>query len=329
MTEAAQRGSAGRGRGRGGSGRSGPPTTKKSGAPPLPPPHVIEPTAAHAFSVVCCHPFCMSPEEYAADVLPRLAKAALDVSRVRFVFLQAPRRKISCYDGNPSERAWHDYLTDHGGDEGRPELEEEINGAHLATCRAQIHRAVDAEAAALAAAGGLRRVALMGESQGACVAADAAVTHRGPGAPAGVFCSYGQLYKPTPVATPSKKQAQLRFYAFHGAGDRCIAASLAMRSYAQLIDAGYRRVSIHVEPKLTHSQRSAAEDALLATALKDWGALDAPPPPPPERAPAPPAAERAPAAVAAATAVLAKPSADELVDGIARLDIERQASPES
>ena len=152
MPDAAQRGSAGRGRGRGGSGRSGPPTTKKSAAPPLPPPHVVEPTAAHAFSVVCCHPFCMSPEEYAADVLPRLAKAALDVSRVRFVFLQAPRRKISCYDGNPSERAWHDYLTDHGGDEGRPELEEEINGAHLATCRAQIHRAVDAEAAALAAA---------------------------------------------------------------------------------------------------------------------------------------------------------------------------------
>ena len=99
--------------------------------------------------------------------------------------------------------------------------------------------------------------------------------------------------------------------------------------HAQLIDAGYRRVAIHVEPKLTHSQRSAAEDALLATALKDWGALDAPPPPPPERAPAPPAAERAPAAVAAATTVLAKPSADELVDGIARLDIERQASPES
>ena len=189
--------------------------------------------------------------------------------RVRFVFLQAPRRKISCYDGNPSERAWHDYLTDHGGDEGRPELEEEINGAHLATCRAQIHRAVDAEAAALAAAGGLRRVALMGESQGACVAADAAVTHRGPGAPAGVFCSYGQLYKPTPIATPSKKQAQLRRLRLprrrRPLHRRLARDAIVRAAHRRRVPPGHRFTSSR--SSRTRSD-SAAEDALLATALE-------------------------------------------------------------
>ena len=37
------------------------------------------------------------------------------------MFLNAPKREISCYPGEtPVESAWHDYFTDHGGAGGRP-----------------------------------------------------------------------------------------------------------------------------------------------------------------------------------------------------------------
>ena len=59
--------------------------------------------------------------EYAEHVAKLTARAEL--GGVRFVFLQAPRRSVSCYDGS-EEWAWHDYYTDHGGDEGHHSEEE-------------------------------------------------------------------------------------------------------------------------------------------------------------------------------------------------------------
>ena len=163
--------------------------------------------------------------------------------RLKLVFLNAPEREVSCYgDERPRLQAWHDYFTDHGGDEGRPELEEEIDEAHVAWSRARIHAAIDAEVALLG--GDHSRVAVGGASQGCCMALDAALTH--PAVLGGVFASFGQVYACTlralraaPGGAASKRG--LRLVAFHGAGDRCIAASLAMRSYAQLIDLGFRR----------------------------------------------------------------------------------------
>ena len=67
---------------------------------------------------------------------------------LRFVFLTAPMREVSCYgDPKPEHHAWHDYWTDHGGDEGRPDIEEEIDSGQLDWTRQQVHAIMDAEAA--------------------------------------------------------------------------------------------------------------------------------------------------------------------------------------
>ncbi|KAH8060270.1 hypothetical protein JL720_13608 [Aureococcus anophagefferens] len=83
---------------------------------------------------------------------------------------------ISCYGPDkPTEAAWHDYFSDHGGAEGRPEIEEDIDLHDLAESRRLVHAAMDGEAARYG--GDYGRVALFGESQGGCTALDAATTH--------------------------------------------------------------------------------------------------------------------------------------------------------
>ena len=87
------------------------------------------------------------------------------------------------------------------------------------------------------------------------MAIDAALTH--PALLGGVFASFGQVYACTAralAAAPGGAAAKcgLRLVAFHGAADRCIAASLAMRCYADLVDLGFRcpMVCVHAIPSL-------------------------------------------------------------------------------
>ena len=49
-----------------------------------------------------------------------------------------------------------------------------------------------------------------------------------------------------------KKQNGQPIAAFIGAGDRCIGAGLAVRSFGRLLEAGYQKVRIDVEPDLKH-----------------------------------------------------------------------------
>ena len=83
---------------------------------------------------------------------------------------------------------------------------------------------------------------------------------------------------PTRTAAPGGAASKrgLRLVAFHGAGDRCIAASLAMRSYAQLIDLGFSALRLHLEPYLAHCESNEAESALLCDALASWGLVPRP-----------------------------------------------------
>jgi len=105
-------------------------------------PLVFGPTKGrpHLATVIVLHCFTWSGREMANHRLPRLRAAVprsvLDCCRI--VFLSAPNRPIACFDGK-MKHAWHDYYTDHGGIEGRPNLEEEINLDHLAWARAQVH----------------------------------------------------------------------------------------------------------------------------------------------------------------------------------------------
>ena len=110
------------------------------------------------------------------------------------------------------------------------------------------------------AAGGLRRVALMGESQGACVAADAAVTHRGPGAsPAST------AVRPC-VRTRRRLQRRARSRRSSdstpsGAGDRCIGRLARDAIGGSSSTPGTAASTSTSSASRTHSQRSAAEDA--------------------------------------------------------------------
>lgn len=184
------------------------------------------------------------------------------LAQTRVIFVTAPTRPISCY-GETCEPAWHDYLTDYGGKEGRPDLEEVINAKQLARMRGRIHEIICNEAAAYYE-GNVGRVALFGESQGGCVALDAALTMTQP--VAGVWSSFGMLYTCTPIKHAPEN---LRICAFHGAKDDTIAAELAVSSYARL--SNFTDLSIHVVPGLNHCQSSTVEIKLFKAALRKWG----------------------------------------------------------
>jgi len=93
-----------------------------------------------------------------------------------------------------------------------------------------VHAAIAREAAAV---GGTKNVFVLGESQGACVALDAALTYQVD--VGGVFASYGQLYSATPVLM---ERSALCVGAFVGAGDTQIAPQLSMSTYCRLFQSG-------------------------------------------------------------------------------------------
>jgi predicted alpha/beta-hydrolase family hydrolase len=101
----------------------------------------VEPTGPHKFTLVLLHGFTSSGAEFESGLLAPLAAHLPSpmMDQIRFVFLNAPLRRVSCYGHPaPSLAAWHDYFTDHGGDEGRPELEEQINVEQLKCSRRQV-----------------------------------------------------------------------------------------------------------------------------------------------------------------------------------------------
>lgn len=251
----------------------------------LPPPFVLQPSSAeaHHATVIMLHGFTSSGKQLASGWLPALARrlGKRQLATLKLVFLNAPVRVCSCYgDDKPRHPAWHDYYTDHGGDEGRPELEEEIDVAQLEWCREKIHSIIDEEAQLLG--GDYSRVAIGGASQGCCVALDVALTHER--TLAGCFASFGHVYSATAAHAPyPESRTALRIDAFHGAGDRTIALSLALRGYADLSDGGFGQMAVHVEPGLTHCEPSDAESLVFARALERWGLLDGAAGPPAER----------------------------------------------
>ena len=238
----------------------------------LPEQHIVGPKGKkHVASVIVLHGFTCNGKMLAGELLPQL-KDRLDTKHfngIKWVFLTAPKRNVSCYEGNPSENAWHDYFSDHGGEEGRPDIEEEIDVGQLKWSAAQVHSAIDAEAALFG--GDYGRVGVIGQSQGSCTALYSVLTHKD--LVAGVFCSIGQLYSHAPVP-PEKKD--LQFYSFNGAADDCIACCLSLRTYSRLLEAGYKHVRMHVEPHVGHEGSTDAEADLVAEALESWGLLGPP-----------------------------------------------------
>ena len=110
----------------------------------------------------------------------------------KYIFLNAPTRYISCYKKSrkPRHPAWHDYFTDYGGDGNEPNREEEIDVQQLVQIRAVVQKLVLEEIGRLG--GDPSRVAIMGHSQGGCVAYDVALSL--PVTIGGLFASRCHLY---------------------------------------------------------------------------------------------------------------------------------------
>ena len=149
----------------------------------------------------------------------------------------------------------------------------------MAWARERIHAAIDAEARlctlparrcppgplperagsslqAAALGGDYSRVAIGGASQGCCMALDAALTHRE--LLGGVFASFGHVYECTARLAPYPDgRDALLISAFHGAADECIAASLALRKYADLVRLPPLPDGDHPRPPRTFSEPSS------------------------------------------------------------------------
>jgi predicted esterase len=246
-------------------------------APAAPAPVVISPGAPHDATLLLLPGFTCSAESMAESWMPAISETLGDRGgRLKLVFLNAPEREVSCYgDERPRLQAWHDYFTDHGGDEGRPELEEEIDEAHVAWSRARIHAAIDAEVALLG--GDHSRVAVGGASQGCCMALDAALTH--PAVLGGVFASFGQVYACTAasrvrVATthpsPSPRRVGLGLLPPHLSPrpDQVYACTLRALGTAP----GGVRVRVRVKVRVKVRVRVS-----LTLTLTRWRGLQAPP----------------------------------------------------
>ncbi len=232
----------------------------------LKPSFIIEPMDTHCVTVIVLHGFSTSSRYMRANTIPALKKTfGKTLKQIKFVFLNAPDRKITCYDNTVSS-SWHDYLTDYGGSENLPYIEEQINNRHLEQIRNQIHQVIYEEAALFD--GDLGKIIMFGESQGCCVALDAALTMDE--TIGGIFASFGQVYNQTFVDmnTAIPTVSDLPIMAYHGAKDDCISASLALRSYAKLIDMGFHDIHIHVEPLLEHCHFHPTEMNCFAKFLK-------------------------------------------------------------
>ena len=156
-------------------------------------PMIVPPTAEHTHTMFLLHGFTANGEDLHRRWMSGLNKQMSDrLANVKFIFLNAPTRAISCYGkaSRPRHQAWHDYFTDHGGEDGLPDLEEEIDARHLAQARTAVRRRVMAEIEALG--GDPRRVALGGHSQGGCTAYDVALSL--PVTIGGLFASRCHLY---------------------------------------------------------------------------------------------------------------------------------------
>ena len=184
--------------------------------------------ATSAKTILFLHGFSSNGSEYRdkiSHVIPR------DLARHhRLVFPNARIRPISCYNG-ARYRSWHDYLTNYG-DDGVAQEEE------VADYEESIQDLLR-----------LRPSAVIGESQGACVAYEVGRRAQVP-----TIMMYGQRYSWFPKGPP------FRLSALVGMRDRVIPPVVSiplMPNYARI-----KRVN------QTHADMSGEAEAFLKAALR-------------------------------------------------------------
>ena len=171
--------------------------------------HISEPTGTHVCTIIALHGFTSNAQQF-RDKLEAVFPGAIK-QNARVLFPNAPLRAISCYDGR-KHRSWHDYFSNYG-DSGENK-EESIDVAQLDETSTEIGSMVCTERKRS------KHVWLLGESQGACVALDAAIRARAP-----VIMLYGQRY----TSTSTQSDATI-VYSFHGGHDTVIPSTIGIKS---------------------------------------------------------------------------------------------------
>ena len=210
------------------------------------------------------HGFTDDGENFFEELVSR---NVIDLNRTRVVSLTAPSRYVTVY--RAWDRAWYDYLSDHASS-GNPDQEESIGP--LTKIRSTLLGIVDDEVSRLW--GESRRVALLGHSQGGCVALDTALLYGRP--LGGVFAGHAHVTSST-IDALHRRTSRIKdsaistpVHAFHSISDDIIGWGMARKSYATLSQYLSNKVSISCACDVAHSHFCHEEDRAIREFLSSW-----------------------------------------------------------
>ena len=166
-------------------------------------------------TIVCLHGFQSNGPEFKSKMEAVFSPSVKALTKR--IYLQAPSIPISCYE-NATYHSWHDYYTNYG--DKNVNLEEEIGDLRHSRQRIlDVIRNVPLN----------KKVILLGESQGACMAIDVAMNCK---RPIYTVASYGQRYACT------RMNREQPFFLYASRGDTVIPSNLldASMANANVID---------------------------------------------------------------------------------------------
>eukprot|EP00931_Biecheleriopsis_adriatica_P106907 TRINITY_DN81266_c0_g1_i1.p1 TRINITY_DN81266_c0_g1~~TRINITY_DN81266_c0_g1_i1.p1 ORF type:complete len:424 (+),score=103.81 TRINITY_DN81266_c0_g1_i1:46-1317(+) len=218
---------------------------------------VIEPCSKHEGTIICLHGLD-DHSGYWHPFFAAFKSAGANLSGIRCVLLEAPRRSV----WGERMAAWFEYLSDFSG----LDKEDSINQNHLLEMRSALHRLMEEEAQRLQAIHeepGMRRVVLLGSSQGGSMACDAALTLAGDVLPAGVAVLRSLVLGHTAEAARTlHRGARLPLLAVSGDCDDTFDLRLVKRNLAAVRD--FADVSHCTVAGLDHMTSYDAEETLVA-----------------------------------------------------------------
>lgn len=176
--------------------------------------------SVNSYTMIVLHGFTMESEdmEYLTNKINKIFPKGIVIN---YIYLQAPKRKISTYDGE-EEYAWFDYFTDKTETEEFHISEEEISQDNLIESRKSIHDILDNEIMKI---GDPTKIFLLGYSQGCCQVLDAGLTY--PKKIGGIIGFKGHILGYTTLETIYKQSV----WVTHGTKDDALSYEIAKTSY--------------------------------------------------------------------------------------------------
>ena len=209
---------------------------------------VVEPRAAHSFSVILLHGMYCEGDMF--ENLPKVyaALGGAAAASIRWIFPNAPFRNIHWPGGTEhGVSAWYDYYTYRGGEERHDDIDE----SHMAAVTEEIRALIDREVAQL---GSANRVIIGGNSQGGTVAMHAALSYpKSLRAIIGLSTILMDITSVPPVAEPRSP-----VFVFTAEHDQEYLPKFQQRCFQRLAAAGHS-VTSHVEAGQDHYSWSEAQ----------------------------------------------------------------------